>query len=201
MRQFIIAVLAVLAMGLATTLPANADFSDGNTRTITEIALDRGGNPDLFDSNGQNHDILLKAVVTAGLADALNDPSSELTLFAPTDIAFVRLARDLGYSGFDEHGAWEFLVAALTDLGGGDPIPVLTDVLLYHVSPGITRSKQFFQTNTIPTLLGVDLHRVGWNLVDEATSLRNARVVADYDIPAVNGVIHSVNRVMIPLAL
>lgn len=35
----------------------------------------------------------------------------------------------------DETAAWNFLGATLTTLGGGDPTPVLTDVLRYHV-PG-----------------------------------------------------------------
>jgi len=77
----------------------------------------------------------LTAVVTAGLDGALADPAASLTVFAPNDRGFVRLARDLGFEGRGEEEAWLFLVDALAALGGGDPIPVLTDVLLYHVVP------------------------------------------------------------------
>ena len=40
--------------------------------------------------------------VEAGLVDALADPHAALTVFAPTDAAFVSLARDLGFTGTTE---------------------------------------------------------------------------------------------------
>jgi uncharacterized surface protein with fasciclin (FAS1) repeats len=67
----------------------------------------------------------------------VSNPTANLTVFAPNDRAFVRLARDLGFTGTTEAAAWQFLVGALTQLGNGDPIPVLTNVLLYHF-PDVT---------------------------------------------------------------
>ena len=104
--------------------------------TITDIVLQSGGD---FDDNPRDFDILLNAVVTADLAGVLADPEATLTVFAPNDRAFMRLATDLGFEskgGYDEEAVWNFIVGALTDLGGGDPIPVLTDVLTYHVAGG-----------------------------------------------------------------
>ena len=57
-----------------------------------------------FDSNRYDYDILLNAVLTVGLQGdlaPLADETANLTVFAPNDIGFIRLARDLGYAGTD----------------------------------------------------------------------------------------------------
>ena len=105
-------------------------------------------------SNRNDFDILLNAVLAAGLEGALADPNADLTVFAPNDRAFIRLARDLGFKGYSEEGAFNTIVAALTNLGGGDPIPVLTNVLLYHVSAGSKSASQVVNSGGIDTLLG-----------------------------------------------
>ena len=91
----------------------------------------------------------------------------------------MRLARDLGYTapGYDEAGAFAYIVEQLTVLGGGDPIPVLTDVLLYHVSPGSTFYNGTLrgQVTEIPTLLGVSFTAEGRHLIDAAPESRRTR--------------------------
>ncbi len=63
---------------------------------VTDIVALSGGE---FDRNWFDYDILLNAVLTAGLEGALSDPIAELTVFGPNDFAFFRLARDLGFRG------------------------------------------------------------------------------------------------------
>ena len=194
-RTFLTLALACLALlGSAPSAQASG--------TITDIVLQSGGE---FDERGFDYDILLNAVVTAGLAEALADENANLTVFAPNDRAFIRLARDLGYDGSDEAGAWEFLVAALTDLGGGDPIPVLTDVLLYHVAPDRIGVFRFFLAALfrveIPTLLGPTVRPFLFGLVDNEPDLRNPRLRIPVNIRASNGIIHTISRVLIPLDL
>jgi uncharacterized surface protein with fasciclin (FAS1) repeats len=174
----------------------------GPTIADTAIAV---SSLDGFDGNTGDFDMLLQALIAADLVGAVADADADLTVFAPTDQAFVRLARDLGYSerGYNEAGAFAYIVEQLTALGGGDPIPVLTDVLLYHVSPGSTFYSAL-QNNTVevPTLLGVSFTAEGRHLIDEATSLRNPRIKNPLtDIETSNGVIHGINRVLIPLGL
>ncbi len=169
--------------------------------TALAVSSDAG-----FDGNNGDFDMLIQAVVAADLVDALADPSADLTVFAPTDQAFVRLARDLGYSerGYNEAGAFAYIVEQLTVLGDGDPIPVLTDVLLYHVSPGSTTYGELKAAGTVhvPTLLGASLTANGRHLTDAAPSLRDPRIKNPLtDIETSNGIIHGINRVLIPLAL
>ena len=165
-------------------------------QTITEIVAKSGGD---FDRDFLDYDILLTAVVTADLADALDDPNDDLTVFAPNDLAFVRTARDLGYGAWSEQGAWEFLVAALTDLGDGDPIPVLRDILLYHVAPQARRPYQIIFADSIPTLQGEVIRPRLFQLQDNDDSLTDPFLFFPLNIEADNGIIHTISRVLIPI--
>jgi uncharacterized surface protein with fasciclin (FAS1) repeats len=164
--------------------------------TITEIVAASGGK---FDKNAHDFDLLLRAVKTAGLADALAAPGS-LSVFAPNDKAFVALARDLGYERRDEKGAWNAIVGALTTLGGGDPIPVLQTVLQYHVVPERLKAYRISQRSSVPTLAGIDIRVHGFRLVDADPQLRDPRmIVPGVNIAASNGIVHTVNRVLVPV--
>lgn len=166
--------------------------------SITDIVAKSGGR---FDFKRNDYDILLTAVLTAGLEGVLADPDADFTVFAPTDAAFVSLARSLGYRGFRESGAWNFLVDALTELGGGNPIPVLTNILLYHVSPEAKVLKDVILADSVATALAdATIHPDGLKLEDNAPKLRDPRLnVFASDIRASNGLIHTINRVLIPV--
>jgi uncharacterized surface protein with fasciclin (FAS1) repeats len=191
--------LAVIFVAIASFGFAHA--ADAR-QTITEIVAKSGGE---FDRKRYDYDILLNAVITANLADALNDPDANLTVFAPNDAAFIKLARDLGYHGRDEAGSWAFLVEALTDLGDGDPIPVLTDILLYHVVPKRVGVFRFIRLaiykKHIPTLLGETVRPFLFGLIDKEPDLRNPRLTLPVNVRASNGIIHTLNRVLIPVNL
>ena len=165
--------------------------------TIAAIVSRSGGE---FDSNRFDYDILLNAVIAADLVDTLSDPAVDLTVFAPNDAAFVRLARTLGYRGFKEAAAFDFIVAALTELGG-DPIPLLKNILLYHVSPTTQVVKDVILSDTIDTLFhDATFYPNGLRLEDNATEVRNPRlVIFASDLRADNGIIHTINRVLLPI--
>ena len=131
---------AVATVAIAATTfagPANASSAQAEVdpASIAGIVAASG---DGFDSNGGDFDVLLAAVSTAGLVETLDTAGLDVTVFAPKDRAFVKTAMDLGFEGAitDEEGAWNFLVTALTAIGGGDPIPTLTTILtlsLIHI--------------------------------------------------------------------
>jgi len=115
---------------------------------------------------------LLAAAKAAGLVDALKAPGGELTVFAPTDKAFADLP-----SGTVE------------DLLKPANRKRLAAILKYHVVPRrITLSS--YRT---PTLQGesVELRPTGAVKVDEAT-------VVLADLKATNGVVHAIDRVLLP---
>lgn len=195
MRNLFMTVIASLAIlgGFAGTARAE---------TIADIVAASGGE---FDDNHFDYDILLNAVIAADLVDALADPDADLTVFAPNDIAFILLARDFGYQGWDEAEAWDAIVAVLTDLGNGDPIPVLTEILLYHVAPESISVFKFFLYSffgiPIETLQGGTFQPFFFRLIDNEPDLRDPRLFFPLNVRADNGIIHTIVRVLIPVDL
>ncbi|MEL7011916.1 MAG: fasciclin domain-containing protein [Pseudomonadota bacterium] len=178
-------------------LPIDIPGNEGPapTETLTGIVAASGG---VFDTNTADFDILLNAVQAAGLAGALDDPHADLTVFAPTDAAFIELAQTLGFQGHDEGEAFAYIVEALTLLsGGGDPIPLLKDILLYHVAPESLTSDEVITSDHIATLLGANVGVDGFSLVDNDPDIENPELIAT-DIAATNGIAHVIDGVLIP---
>ncbi|MFK8025874.1 MAG: hypothetical protein AB8G26_18105, partial [Ilumatobacter sp.] len=93
--------------GVAVDASSVGASDDAN---VVDIVLSVSGS-DGFDRNQRDYDMLREALVATGLAGAVA-ASDDITVFAPNDRAFIRLAQDLGYDGRDEAGALGFLVAA-----------------------------------------------------------------------------------------
>lgn len=111
------------------------------------------------------------------LLTTLSNESAEFTVFAPTNEAFEQLLEDLGAESLDDI-----------------PSETLRDVLEYHVLAGAA--------------FAADLDATGYTTVNGAdfyVSLNTAGVfingvveVIETDIEASNGVVHVVNRVIMP---
>ncbi len=173
------------------------DLPGNDAPSITDIVAASGEG---FDDNPADFDILLEAVKTAGLAETLADANVDLTVFAPTDDAFVKLAQDVGFHGSDEAGAWSYLVDVLTVVGKGDPIPLLTDVLTYHVSGQSLQASQVLGLDNIETLQGGTVEVSGTTLIDNDPDTFDANLIAT-DIQANNGIVHVIDEVLIPTDL
>jgi uncharacterized surface protein with fasciclin (FAS1) repeats len=119
-------------------------------------------------------DVLQAAVVRAGLVDALNG-TTQYTVFAPTDLAFVST---LGVA--DEAAA----IAAVNGL----PLDALSDILLYHVTNGRRNSRSVLAAPSHQMLNGDTLTR---------TELQAAGLAAT-DVSASNGIVHVINAVLLP---
>jgi len=85
-------------------------------------------------------------------------------------------------------------------LGGGDPIPLLTTVLTYHVSPGAQDAAAVLGASEIATLQGGTLGVDGASLVDADPDVANPNIIAT-DIEASNGVAHVIDGVLLPADL
>ncbi len=165
--------------------------------TLAGLVAASGGT---FDQDSTDFDLLLTAVQTAGLVGALDDPEADLTVFAPNDAAFVGLSQALGFKGSDEGEAFAYLVEALTLLGGGDPISLLTEVLTYHVAPQALGSEEVLSADQIATLQGGTLGVDGASLVDADPDVPNPTLIAT-DLPASNGIAHVLDGVLLPADL
>ncbi|WP_284180343.1 fasciclin domain-containing protein [Rhabdaerophilum sp. SD176] len=155
-----------------------------------------------FDAHPDNFNILASALDAAGLTGALADPQARLTVFAPTDAAFIALARSLGakVAEGDEKAAFDAIVSALTGLGGGDPIPLLRDILLYHVAGGEKSLGEVKAAKEVATLSGQILTPVGNSLVDKDPDLKDPSFIGGAtDLLASNGIAHAIDRVLLPV--
>lgn len=193
-----------LTIGAAAVVAGATAAGPGLTPPVSIAdVIERSGGK--FDKNGNDYDFFLNALIYTGQLDLLNEPS-DLTLFAPNDNAFIFLAKDLGYTRYDEYGAWNFLLAHFSEVGGGDPLPALEQLIQYHlVGESLTRAnlRELARNNqTINTLSGDTIApRSSFRLEDSNDDFRDARITAPSSTETSNGVIHPVNRVMLPFEL
>lgn len=199
MRRIITAALSV-TMVLALAVPAAAGGGDRHhppKKDVVDVVLAVSGSKG-FDRNPNDYDLLRESLVATGLVDDLK-AAKRITVWAPKDRAFTRLARDLGWKGGKERGAFRFLARNV----GAD---VLADVLQYHVTPKKLTVKDVAKLakrdKPIRTLLGPTIKVTrSFKLIDREPDLRNPRIVPPTNVRASNGIIHSINRVLIPVDL
>jgi uncharacterized surface protein with fasciclin (FAS1) repeats len=119
---------------------------------------------------------LTKLLTRAGLAGALQQPGP-YTVFAPTDAAFKKVPKAT-------------LNALLRNRAK------LKAVLLYHVVSGDVTAANVVKLSSAKTLNGksVRVRVSGMNV------FVNSAKITKPDVPASNGVIHVINRVLIPPA-
>lgn len=165
--------------GLLLTLAAAAVFTackDDNPSVLPNNITDVAANTAQLST-------LLEAVKYAGLENVLNgETAGEFTVFAPTNAAFTALLTSLG-------------ATKLTDV----PSTTVRDILLYHVVSGRVTSSQLatgyvnsslnFTGTTSPVSLFVNL----------ASGVKiNEASVSTADVSADNGVVHIVDKVLVP---
>jgi uncharacterized surface protein with fasciclin (FAS1) repeats len=126
--------------------------------------------------------VLVEAVQAAGLTETLSAPGP-LTVFAPTNDAFTALLAELG----------------LTKEQLLNNKPLLTAVLQYHVVSGSVPSAQVPLGKAITPVAGgiFKVEKTGSDLVITDGRNRNSKIV-QADIAASNGVIHAVDKVLLP---
>jgi Hint module/Fasciclin domain len=93
-----------------------------------------------------------------------------------------------------------------TQENGGDVIALVKEVILYHVAPVRLSSKDVLAASSIETLASAPPikrdRKTPLALIDEATSVPSPNlVVGKLDIPASNGFIHVIDRVLLPFKL
>ena len=118
---------------------------------------------------------LVKLTKRAGLVGALSSPKTQLTVFAPTDAAFAKVPK-----------------ATLSMLLQNKA--KLRSVLLYHVLKGRIPAAKVTMLTSAETLAG---KRVTFSLKNGVVYVNDARIVKT-DIGTRNGIIHVINRVLIP---
>ena len=178
--------LSVAAMMVFATSCKEDDNNSNPTnppaqKTIAQTAAE---NPDFS--------ILVEALTKANLVDAVADPNANLTVFAPTNAQFQDLFTAVGVSDVDG------LIAAL----GAETV---TNVLLYHVLGSEVKAADV-PTAFVKTLAtnadgdALDVHTNG--LADDGkVQINGSTEVTTANIDCSNGVIHVVNKVIMPISV
>lgn len=142
------------------------------TKNLVEVAL----------ANAPEFSILVAAVVKAGLDETLST-GGPYTVFAPTNAAFVALLGELGATSLDDIS-----------------VATLTKVLLYHVVNGRVYSSDL-STGEVPTLNGTFNVNVSTLKITDAKGREAGLVPSLLNVQATNGVIHVIDRVILPANL
>ncbi|KRU22894.1 fasciclin domain-containing protein [Psychrobacter piscatorii] len=148
--------------------PMADDMNMEATQTIAEIA-----------TNNDNLTILTAALKSAGL-DTMLMEDTKYTVFAPTDDAFAPVLEKLGVTK-DE-------LLANKDL--------LKTVLPYHVVPMEVKAADIPYGTDIKTANGKTISISDANVITDATG--NTANITGTDIMASNGVIHTIDTVLMP---
>jgi len=151
---------------------ADINLSNGVIHVIDKVLLP----PTVVGiaSENDSFSILVQAVVKAGLAETLSG-TGPFTIFAPTNAAFTALFAQLGVSG-------------IADLTAAQLIPILK----YHVVSGNVLSTML-SNGQVQTLNGSITV-----VLSPSPSINGTSKIVATDIQASNGVIHVIDKVLLP---
>ena len=168
-----------VSIGDATVTLADVPASNGVIHVIDKVLMppaDVSDIPTTAASTGA-HDSLVAALTQANLASALQ-ADGPFTVFAPTDAAFAAAGIDLASFDTDEENA------------------TLVDILTYHVYSGSVESSAVTDGLTVTMLNGDE---ATFTVADGAVSIGDATVTTA-DVVASNGIIHVIDKVLMPPA-
>ena len=138
------------------------------TQSITEIA-----------AGNENLTVLTAALQAADLDTMLMDAGT-YTVFAPTDDAFAPVLEKLGVTKEE--------LLADTDL--------LKSVLPYHVLPMVVMAAEIPYDTDVATVNGATINISDANVITDAAG--NRANITGTDIVATNGVVHTIDAVLMP---
>ncbi len=165
--------------GVDTTAETMTDSNEAIAESVTETPeSNMAMSPQTISEIAASSDsfkTLTKALEAAGLTDTLSG-EGPFTVFAPTDEAFAALPE-----------------GTLEQLLQPENRDMLVQVLTYHVVEGSVMSGDL-STTEVPSLEGRSINVT----VDEGSVMVNSANVVQADIEASNGVIHVIDKVILP---
>lgn len=173
MKKFKLLFLSLLLISTIALVACSDD--DDNNQPINSTIVD-------VAKSNPNFSSLVKALSITGLDKALENKTASFTVFAPTNQAFADLLTELKLS-------------SLNDV----PKETLSGILLYHVL-GESKMAGSITTGYFKTLSAGPMDKTTLSLyIDMGTTMINKRAkIADTDLKAANGVVHVINKVLLP---
>lgn len=170
-KYFSLTTFALASILFLTSCEKDEDPQPMEKQSIVEIA-----------SGDANFSILVEALAKADLVTALQG-DGPFTVFAPTNEAFEMLFTDLGVSGISDLSA-----------------DALKPILLYHVVAASAKASTL-STGYFESLNTTNPGNIGSSLFIETENgvmINGSSKVSTADIEASNGVIHVIDKVLLP---
>jgi uncharacterized surface protein with fasciclin (FAS1) repeats len=181
MKGLIAVLAATLGMGAFASTAAAGD--DNIVDTVIALSGASG-----FDDNGGDFDILRDAVVAADLDEPLSG-EADLTVFAPTDQAFL----DLTGAGSED--------AAFNTVAGLG-LDKVRQILKYHVTKGSVGAKKVVKAKKIKTLYkGKNITKKKGSVKLKDKTGRKVTITGPNAAKVSNGIIHVLDGVLLPYPL
>lgn len=172
---------------VAQVVAADIEISNGVVHVINGMMLPNLGLPTVVQAaQSAGLTTLLDAVTAAGLGSTLlNTP--QMTVFAPSNAAFTAALQAFGAANLNQ------LVAKIGGMAN------LQRVLGFHVVPAAAFSFELAATNTFTTLAGQQLTVTkSGNNVSVRDARGNVASVIAADVAIANGVVHVIDKVLLP---
>lgn len=183
MKNFLKKITPIALIMIFTLVSCNDD--DGDTMMMEEEQKTIAG----IAVADENFSILVDALTRTDLVSVVSDVNADLTVFAPTNAAFESLIED--DLGLDPEGG---LDAVVDEIG----LDGLKNVLLYHVLGAEVKSSAV-STGYVATATEEKLSF--YISTADGVMLNNKAKVTTADVDASNGVIHIINKVILPLTI
>lgn len=141
-----------------------------------------GGNNNIIEVTSSNDELSMfnRALERGAFVESLKS-RVPITVFAPTNDAFTEFFNDLGVNGLDDV-----------------PLDLLVRVLSYHVIDAGIMFSNFFNGYIATFYEGPDFQGVSLLMNGSESKLNATASIIETDIMASNGVIHKIDKVLIP---
>ena len=163
------AIKNIFAIVAITLTMFSSVFSNAQAATTLNLAH--------VASNNADFSTLVTALTKADLVSTLTT-EAKYTVLAPNNAAFAKIP-----------------AATLSSLLAPENKDTLVKILKYHVISGEAKAAQIVNLNEVTTLEG---NKIKINVVDGKVSLNGTSLVTATDTLASNGVIHTIDTVLIP---
>ena len=189
----------------ARVVTADVDASNGVIHIIDAVLTPPVGNVvevATSAANAPNFGILAAALTKAELITTLQG-NGPFTVFAPTDDAFLALLRSAAFFNNPDLTEAEVIDYISTSNASSTPLSLttLTQVLLYHVAPAAGYSINLTNNQVLTTAKPEAPKTVTIGVGSTVTvdgSASDPSTVTAANISATNGVIHVIDRVLLP---
>ncbi len=202
-KAFVTKSAAGVTINNARVTTADVDASNGVIHIIDAVLTPPGGDVIAVatsEANAANFGILAAALTKANLSPTLQ-AAGPFTVFAPTDDAFLATLRVVYDSPELTEGEAIEVINGLDGSSTPLSLTALTDILLYHVVPASGYSINLTNNQVLTTVKAAAPNTVTMGIgasvtVDGLAS--EPSTVTTANISATNGVIHVIDRVLLP---